>query len=812
MSFYDKVLEKVKNMNCIHKERGAIFVLTALLLPIMFGCLGIAYDVGTVYMHKARLQNVADAAALAGGRAYLQSQTKPNGKDSVDGTMEYQSKSILDCTYNKGRITADGKDIVYEYKLGDQKTVNCNKRGEQGLTKHPDADAAADNYIYNNIVNLGNTVYADRYSHFALNYGSADSQIFYRIGLKETVRLRFLPVITNKYSETVRAGAIALVEPGTTTVVDGKITIDPTSSFSLFDNLFTYSEVFHSHHTSDNTEQTVITTYVGDMVYTHENNAENRFFDYDGDYNKVSHLYKSSGTISNSQINDAVINTFFDTTAYVQVFRDKLKSPHLVYDERNLPSKEHVIKTSEINDPNSYLYNQTAPLVIDGHTVKYRSNDSNYLYLQDGDDYYPIDKATNTYITVQEGNTGYIICYRALPYHSQGYLFKCAKIGPNYFLLNQNGGITNIYINGDKAYINKSGGDPDPTRDSTVGLYNNKFQYYNGIGQWGPNWSGEVSSSDVMGGLFPTEDGQGTCSVQGNGNFFNSGNDKVYEVSTHQSGNVFYVNRNNLQGNVQNIYIEVNQELTGDEATPIYIIIEDNMENVYITGSSKSRRPIIVAYLGNGELQFNYSGEHFKGTIYAPYASIDPLKMDSDGQIFSGSIIARKLDGEKTGNNAKFEQVNYLSNDMEVKAVSDALKQKAQQASESLTSEFLSDLAKKFKDITYQENGTGENVSLSVSADNFGDMNWYNNLSYWAKQALYRKWKTIYATETDQTKRNLLWLWSSVFKKTEGEGSSETTAEKLRLINFRTEYRENGDPNAVVDPFIYVTLGNPLAY
>ena len=88
MSVFRTVLEKIKNINSLYNERGSILVLTALLLPIMFGCLGIAYDVGTVYMHKARLQNVADAAALAGGRAYLQSQTKTNGKDSVDGTME----------------------------------------------------------------------------------------------------------------------------------------------------------------------------------------------------------------------------------------------------------------------------------------------------------------------------------------------------------------------------------------------------------------------------------------------------------------------------------------------------------------------------------------------------------------------------------------------------------------------------------------------------------------------------------------------------------------------------------------------------
>lgn len=65
----------------MREERGAIFVLTALLLPMMLGFLGFAYDVGNLYMYKARLQNTADAAALAGARAYVNAL----GEDAVNG-------------------------------------------------------------------------------------------------------------------------------------------------------------------------------------------------------------------------------------------------------------------------------------------------------------------------------------------------------------------------------------------------------------------------------------------------------------------------------------------------------------------------------------------------------------------------------------------------------------------------------------------------------------------------------------------------------------------------------------------------------
>ena len=72
MMWPNKIIEKTilskkkKVVQALREERGAIFVLTALMLPVIFGFMGIAYDVGNVYVHKSRLQNVADAAALAG--------------------------------------------------------------------------------------------------------------------------------------------------------------------------------------------------------------------------------------------------------------------------------------------------------------------------------------------------------------------------------------------------------------------------------------------------------------------------------------------------------------------------------------------------------------------------------------------------------------------------------------------------------------------------------------------------------------------------------------------------------------------------
>lgn len=49
--------------NC---QRGAVIVLFALLLPVLFGFMGLGIDVGLAYVEKGKVQDIADSAALAG--------------------------------------------------------------------------------------------------------------------------------------------------------------------------------------------------------------------------------------------------------------------------------------------------------------------------------------------------------------------------------------------------------------------------------------------------------------------------------------------------------------------------------------------------------------------------------------------------------------------------------------------------------------------------------------------------------------------------------------------------------------------------
>jgi hypothetical protein len=62
MKFYFKLLEKVKN------QTGVSAVIVAIVMTMLIGFSALGVDVGHMYLTKNELQNVADAAALAGAR------------------------------------------------------------------------------------------------------------------------------------------------------------------------------------------------------------------------------------------------------------------------------------------------------------------------------------------------------------------------------------------------------------------------------------------------------------------------------------------------------------------------------------------------------------------------------------------------------------------------------------------------------------------------------------------------------------------------------------------------------------------------
>lgn len=771
------------NLKYLKEERGAIFVLTALLLPIMFGCLGIAYDVGNIYIHKARLQNVADAAALAGGRAYLESQKKTTNQDTYDSPND-----------DNGRTA-----VVYKYTLGGEKNGRDGKDYVNNRN-HADADKAADDYIYKNIYNLGKTVYADKFSHYALKgltknpvaegeesanptYNSTDAtEIFYRIGLYETVPLYFLPVITNKNQETVRAGSVVVVVPGGTTSTEDGLTINTDNYKTIFDNLITYSYKLEMRHTTQydvgSDTYTVNASFDGDIVYTHMNNTtddgepqSDKFYQHtvnDGDQedSQYTHLVYNTSTID-----DPVINTFTNTQAYLSAFRKKLTEAHV-----------------DFHDSQKKLY-----LTGDGN-IDVQCLEPNYqlngegTYRKDGDVYYLLDSDGND-VTFDENGKTYKICYYKL---SERYV-RCGKCDDdlNYYLLNKNGNITNCYIEvklldqWNKSItpivkINETTKYLGLSWDAVPKFMYGDNQYYTPnlltIDDLNPHVELPLAVTSDKFTEKPLPD-------------FGAGTSNVYHVTPK------------LLPDPNGFELHIDTDMAYNEETdePLYVIVDEGIADwkIYSTTSSDTKRPIIIVYLGNSRIDCYFTGQKFVGTIYAPNSYVEINTMCPR---FEGNFIIKNMYFQPAASTqSSWKAVNHLTKDTDVTEITRNFQEQLD-AAETAMNNLLKDTASNSDLIDRLVSGLGINKS------DLGNMDYYMNLTLAQKKQLYVKWKKMY-DEADDAEKNLLWPFNGLFTMTNSSsegGSSETTQETLRLINYRTENRKD---DSVVDPFIFKSLG-----
>src|SRR5512139_2980219 len=58
----------MKNQSSLHRQSGAVAIMTAFALVLLIAMIGLVVDLGYLYTRKTELQNAADAAALAGAR------------------------------------------------------------------------------------------------------------------------------------------------------------------------------------------------------------------------------------------------------------------------------------------------------------------------------------------------------------------------------------------------------------------------------------------------------------------------------------------------------------------------------------------------------------------------------------------------------------------------------------------------------------------------------------------------------------------------------------------------------------------------
>lgn len=841
MTLRKKISELIKTIKELKQQSGSVLIISAMLLPLMLGCLGFAYDFGNLYIHKTRLQNIVDAAALAGGYAFLESQSNPDERlrDKVDALP----------SASEG-LTGEGRDPVV-YEVG-------GSRDPSGI--HQNADGAADDYIYKNIVNLGTTVSSDEFSHYALKTDGANPRVFYRIGLYEEVPLYFLSVLINKKEQRVRAGAIALVD-------DGK---GFSHGKTVFDNLFTVSDGINVGEgiAVDSTGAAIQATFDGDIVVATEKSKWGSVQKGDYFYTQAEKKFLSDNqenlTISDMTAKNpntggkAVLwNTSQDLEGIdseVSGFLNKLAGPHVdlkkncnvllisnlnnaikTVDMDSYKSKDQQISNhysiskteGKVTYVTDYFNKQEAIVKDDKNTWSYKltryvsciprgasynlsveeldkfssegvnsdlspgkayelyenENDYYYRFYTEGkqfkNSFSTFKPECFTYIVDSEGHK--IFClrkYNTYPYFDF-YRKKWLPGSKEYQYWQINRKDSYNQVKGNTTYQNTY------LISREVKLNENKITYtYHEMND------GQAPPKSFDMPIIKMED---MLLSEG---FDLSNARRVNEYQINDT-NVYHLEQDGWESNDVNETKEMKFEvngLDGEEYFPMYIIITGNRgRKIKINVTKSNQRPIIFCNLTTNMIsEFTINdGETFKGMIYSPYAkvvNVAGVTVGNNGTTkghFVGSIAAKELELQKASEQeiaTTWTHQNFLENDSDLNTISEEAA-KAQ--------------AKRKQDAIQQAKNifTAKYPGLGIS-ENWDTPSWFSS-QVENQNAIKSAWNEV--------RKDLLkdfgldmpdWPWSEGGKQTDknkhhyslNDSDSGPAGKKVRIINFRTEY------------------------
>ncbi|MBO6179342.1 MAG: pilus assembly protein [Selenomonadaceae bacterium] len=157
------MIRKFVNRN----EKGAVIVFFAITLPLFLMLVGGAIDFGNAYIHKSRLQNTADAAALAGARVYAIN--------------------------------------------GEKATVGGHPLADEEARRYVEKDASGEGATLRNVVTNVNET-----SAYQAKANASGSVVYYRVLLKETVPFYFLRILGDNFkSVDIKADAVAAISATT---------------------------------------------------------------------------------------------------------------------------------------------------------------------------------------------------------------------------------------------------------------------------------------------------------------------------------------------------------------------------------------------------------------------------------------------------------------------------------------------------------------------------------------------------------------------------------------------------------------------
>ena len=177
-------------MRIFKKQKGAVTVMAAVLLPVILAFTGIAVDIGRLYMEKAKLQNLADAAATSALVEMKKTKKYKEGSGTLTTTIPIGAISDNSATVVEIRDVVDA--AAYDY---------LEKNAHLGTFEGSKSKVQTEFYTLKNSDPAINT---DDYKYYDYRY-------FYEVILSKRFPVYFARIIHPK-DVLVRAGAVCMID------------------------------------------------------------------------------------------------------------------------------------------------------------------------------------------------------------------------------------------------------------------------------------------------------------------------------------------------------------------------------------------------------------------------------------------------------------------------------------------------------------------------------------------------------------------------------------------------------------------------
>lgn len=652
MSWYQRLLEKLKTVNlfkgmqALREERGAIFVLTALMLPVLLGCLGFAYDAGNLYMHKARLQNTADAAALAGGRAY------------VNALSEHASNGVV-------------SSIPDDEKAEAKRTMKTN----------------AEQYIRNN-----NPLFAEKtgkeekfwFGTKSTAVGAnTNSTEYFRVNLTEPVHLYFLPVIGIQDSMDVKAYA-------TTKLTDTVVSSGGNNQQTDAENkpVVIVGRTFHDEINTNDIEHNIYNSYNVSTVYVKKGSKVSGIRTSDGRYvvpssegTIIGHIengvviVEENGMSANARRYAEVVEIDYDMDSFGFAIKERFLKKYIDTLPANQQADMRILATNYINALKAWSSNKNT--WEEEYKKEYNRLYNQYKDALNSD----FEKANNIYLQLKyyielyKPNM-YVAEYGYNPENAYNQLIKPLwDSSDNHFTTDAR---FKELVTSNNLLYNFEQNLPKPDLDTWETNWN-KYQEF-GISQ--PPLLSEYVNDEVMNAYmsqFPALGSEPKLSDPAYNGLeyymtFKGDRNKVvnlstYDVSTYPSKYGLTENEHSylhlskaeytansaedLNITVDGFYVNTSEGITED--TPYYLFIDPDLKVTSLTVTN-CNRPLILCYLGTDDIHYQFGQHNVKGIFYSPYSGAHDdtiINGSFQGGNFSGSIISDYL--RMQGHNNTFQ-------------------------------------------------------------------------------------------------------------------------------------------------------------